>query len=451
MYMIISFKVENFRSIKEPAEFTMRAAAGTHLSDHLIDLPDHNGQVVRSAGFYGPNASGKSNFLKAFAALVYLVDSTGNLKDGSDINCYEPYILSSETKNAPTKFQIEFIVNELRYIYRIEFTKNKITHESLDCFYSKIPSNLFIRDDGGWENIKFGNAFKGGSKKIPFFSNNSYLSKIGETASAPDSVRDVYKFFSLEIGYLNVDIRINKSNLKDKHKREIFAKTTGDFLSLIDTGINSIKIDERDVSHIKFPDGISEDIKDKILSDSQVEFMFSHTCDDGEEVFLEREDESDGTRRLFELTPALLSSFINKRIFIVDEIDHNIHPHLAALILRLFNDSEVNRFGSQLIFSTHNVDLMKPDRMRRDQIWFSEKIKGATSIFCLDDFEKDKVKPSSPFHKWYDEGRFGGVPNINFIEIKNYFNKLNANLEDKEDIPSDDDVFGSMDDLPKFE
>lgn len=454
--MIINLKVENFRSIREQAEFSMRASVGDHLYDHLISIPGDTGHVVRTAGFYGPNASGKSNFLKAFAALVYLIGDSGSLKEGRDIDCYEPYLLSNKTKLAPTKFEIEFVVSDLRYIYKIEFNKTNIIFESLDCFYSKIPSNLFVRDDSGWANIKFGNAFKGGNKKIPFFSNNSYLSKIGGQASSPEITKEIYKFFTETLAHLHVGVSFNKSILDNEVYRKLFSETTGKFLSLVDTGINKLEIRERDFAGISIPDGVSEELKKQLISENRHQFMFSHKSEDGEDVILEKDEESDGTQRLLELSPALVSSFINKRVFIVDEIDHNIHPHLATLILKLFNDSEVNKHDSQLIFSTHNMELMKPDRMRRDQIWFSEKNNGATTIFSLDDFEKDKVKASTPFNKWYDEGRFGGTPDLNFLSIKNYFIKLSDAFdntlakESSEQNVEHEDIFGDLDDLPKF-
>lgn len=455
--MIISLKVENYRSIREQVEFSMRASSGSHLSDHLIDLPGDNGSVVRTAGFYGPNASGKSNFLKAFAALVYIITDSGNLKEGKRIKCYEPYLLSNKTKGEPTKFEVEFLVSDLRYIYKVEFDRSKIYFESLECFFSKIPSSLFLRDDSGWENIRFGNSFKGGNKKIPFFENNSYLSKIAGQPGAPESVRDIFQFFSETLAYLHVGVNFNKSILDNEENREIFAETTGKFLSLLDTGISKLEVRERDLSGIRLPEGLSDEIKNRVISENKHQFMFSHISENGDEVVLEKDNESDGTQRLLELAPALISSFINKRVFIVDEIDHNIHPHLAALILKLFNDSEVNTHNSQLIFSTHNMELMKPERMRRDQIWFSEKHNGQTSIFSLDDFEKDKVKASTPFNKWYDEGRFGGTPELNFLNVKNYFISLSQQFSEDEknsttlNNDSSDDVFGNLNNLPKFE
>lgn len=429
--MLSKIKIENFRSIKDSVEFSMQASTGNHLSDHMISVSDDISGLLRTACFYGPNASGKSNLLKAFKALIDIVVNSASYKEESEIASYDPYALSVHTRNAPTKFEIEFYVKNLRYIYIIQYDRNVIVHESLDCVYSKVPSNIFVRDQFGWDKIKFGNAFKGGNKKIPFFNNQAYLSKIGGIISAPEFIRDVYKFFARTLSYLNVNVKFNTATLFNMEKRRIFAKQTGEFLSLVDTGINAIIIEEQDVPHMPFLGGFSDYINNLIFADSKDKFMFSHLSEEGESILLEKEEESDGTKRLFELTPALLVSFMSQRVFIIDEFDHNIHPHLAALILKLFNDSEVNQFGSQLIFSTHNFELMKPTRMRRDQIWFSEKINGSTSIFSLDDFEKDKVKASSPFHKWYDEGRFGGTPNLDFIKVKKYFLGLSQKLQQK--------------------
>ena len=104
-------------------------------------------------------------------------------------------------------------------------------------------------------------------------------------------------------------------------------------------------------------------------------------------------------------------------MLVVDELDNSMHPFIAELIIRLFNDPEVNCGHAQLIFSTHNISLMSPEHFRRDQIWLTEKVKGATRLFSLEDFDKNKVKPQSPFGRWYAEGRFGAVPKIDYQGI----------------------------------
>gem|GEM_PF-489303 len=446
--MLVSLKIENFRSIRDQIEFTTIAAQGSnHLNDHLIQIKDESFTLVRSSGFYGPNASGKSNVLRAFAALRFLAEDSGTFKEKEEILCYEPYALSEKCKSMPTKFEIDFFVGELRYIYKIHYNRVEITFESLDCYFSKVPSNLFLRGESGWENIKFGSQFKGGVKKIPFFKNNSYLSKIADTASSPEIAKSIRDFFVNKVIYLDMESTPNLSFLKNEKLKDIFTKTTGDFLSLVDTGITKITVEERDVD-IKLPDNIPEETKQDILFRNRLNILFSHQNEDGDEVYLELEDESDGTNRLFELAPAITSALTSRKILVIDEMEHSLHPHLASMVLRLFNDSELNKFDSQLIFSTHNMDLMKPEKMRRDQIWFSEKTKGNTNIFSLDDFEKDKVKASSPFNKWYDEGRFGGTPSINYANLKKYFIKIQSvmNGVNEKDNSDNKNVFGEIED-----
>ncbi|MCU6383416.1 AAA family ATPase [Enterobacter quasiroggenkampii] len=443
--MIISLKIENFRSFKEEANFDLRAATSAHLSDNVVILPKTGDRVVRAVGIYGPNASGKSNLLKAFSALSYLVEESYSLKDGEDISCYEPYSLCQKNKSEPVKFEIDFVVNSLKYKYKIHFLKKEILLESLDCFYSKQPSNLFSRDNSGWENIRFGSQFKGGIKKIPFSRNNSYLSKIGTVEEAPEIAKDVYKFFSQLICPIGMDTTFSVLHLEDEKFRELLTGFAGSFLSMVDTGINKVSIVENKDLDIKLPDDMPEEMKRRVLLENRFSYKFGHEMEGGECAEIDIEDESAGTRRLFELTPAIISSLFINRVLIIDEIDHSMHPHLAALLIRLFNDSEVNREGSQLIFTTHNIELMKSDRMRRDQIWFTEKVKGASELYSLDDFDKEKVKSNSPFNKWYDEGRFGGTPTINYMKIKDYFIGLGSEDDDEPDV----NVFGDINDIPE--
>lgn len=117
------------------------------------------------------------------------------------------------------------------------------------------------------------------------------------------------------------------------------------------------------------------------------------------------------------MIPMLVEAFRKQCVIVFDELDNNIHPHMADVIVRLFNDGEVNKYNSQLIFTTHNMQLMSPEKMRRDQLFFFEKRQGKSIGYSLNDFDKTRVKSTTPFGVWYDQGRFGGVPKINYPEI----------------------------------
>lgn len=444
--MIVSLKVENFRSLKNELIFELKGSSSSHLSDHLIPLAKSGESIVRTVGIYGPNASGKSNLLKVFSALNYIVEDTSSLKSGEEIACYEPYSLCQKNKSEPVKFEIDFIIDGLKYRYKIHFIKAEILYESLDCFYSKQPSNLFVRESDGWENIKFGAQFKGGVKKIPFGKNNSYLSRIGIVPEAPEVAINVFNYFRKVICSISMNSSFSVMHLDDEEFREVLLGFSSNFLSLIGTGVSSVKIVENKNLEIRMPDDVPEEVKKRILMDNKFSYKFEHDTEEGDCADIDIDDESSGTRRLFELAPALMSALFSHRVLVIDEIDHSMHPHLASLIIKLFNDSEINKENSQLIFTTHNIDLMKSDKMRRDQIWFSEKKKGTTNLFSLDDFDKERVKANSPFDKWYDEGRFGGIPAINFSKVKSFLLDLS---EDNSQEEPDVNLFGDIDDIPE--
>jgi AAA15 family ATPase/GTPase len=126
---------------------------------------------------------------------------------------------------------------------------------------------------------------------------------------------------------------------------------------------------------------------------------------------------------MFNLFPAMIFVFNIGGVLVFDEIEKNLHPHIVELMIKLFNDPQVNTKNAQLLFTSHNVQLMSSDFLRRDQIWFIEKKNGASEFTCLTSFDKDTVRANSPFGSWYSEGRFGAIPVINYLKIAQELNK----------------------------
>lgn len=422
--MIIDFTIANFRSLKQEQLLSLSVEnPKTHLLDNIAYPANDKVGALKTAGIYGANASGKSNVLLAFAALQWLVVDSGDLKEGEKIPCYEPYALSETTKSAPTSFEIEFACNGLRYIYAVAYNKQKILTESLDFYPSRQKANIFKREEEDtWETISFGGLYKGGTKKIPFFENNTYLSKAGNNAAASDMVRSVYNYFR-SMTHLGSRQTIKMLNLYEHDK---LVKIISDLLCSVDTGVK--KIAKRENKNLNFSpkelESFPEDLRRAFIEDNKYSFVFAHEKEEGGLVLFKEERESDGTRKLFNLLPMLINGFLNGHIMILDELDNSFHPHIAELIIKLFNDPLINTNNAQLIFSTHNINLMSPNLFRRDQIWFATKEKGATSIYSLDEFDKSDVKTSSPFGNWYDEGRFGALPQINYTQITKIFNEV---------------------------
>lgn len=419
--MIVDFTVTNFLSIKDEQTFSLHVSVpGTHLPEHVCYPAQDKIGVLRAAGFYGANASGKSNVLLAFMALRFIIVNSGALKDGEDIFCYTPYRLSAASKTLPTRFEIEFLVpnaalgKALRYRYCVAFTRGKIVEESLFFYPSNQQALVFSRSaEDSWQTITFGSLYKGGKKRVPFFANNAYLSKAGNSADTPAMIRRVYNYFQADFLYLGIGTDFSDlSWAKQSFFAGILKKVTA-FLSLVDTGIADISIEE------------------KVVSASVTEYrpLFSHRTDTGGIEVFDKQSESTGTQRLFDLAPLILFSLLDGVTLIIDELEHSLHPFMAELVIKLFNDPRVNKHNAQLIFSTHNISLMSPELLRRDQIWFTEKHQGATTFYSLDDFDKKKIKPHSPYNQWYAEGRFGAVPTINYKGIVDLFNDGDADAE----------------------
>lgn len=217
--MIIDFTIQNFRSIKDETTLSLYVEnPKQHLASHVAYPAGDKIGVLRSAGIYGANASGKSNVLLAFHALKFIACMSGDSKEDQKIPCYEPYRLSELTKNAPVRFELEFFNKEnVRYSYKISFDENAILEESLDFYPTRTPANIFKRTAvDTWQTISFGGLYKGGTKRIPFFKNNSYLSKAGENASTPKMIRSAYKYLRSSLNHLGLTDKVMVKNIHQK-------------------------------------------------------------------------------------------------------------------------------------------------------------------------------------------------------------------------------------------
>ncbi|MFV1466492.1 ATP-binding protein [Idiomarina sp. HB] len=417
--MIIDFTVENFRSIKDEQLFSMYAERKPKHHAGNIEFIDPDIGILKTAAIYGANASGKTNLLLAVDALREMVVESGSLKDGDAIKGYEPYLLSSSSRESDTKFEIEFIVKKTRYSYSIHYNRERISFEKLDVYRSSRPSNLFTRDEfSDPKTIKFGDSFRGGRKAHAFFRNNSYLSKAGNNPESPDFIRDIYNYFYRSVNVLENGARFG---VRDWEKSSYIRNVVDAFLSKADFGIEKFEINEIDLPEglEKFPDSMPKPIREEVLDRFGKERLFYHKGESGELIEFDYKLESHGTRSLLDLIPYISMVLKHGEVLMIDEIESSLHPHIAELVIRLFNDQSVNRNGAQLIFTTHDISLMSQRLLRKDQVYLCSKTaKTGTEYSSLDQFDSS-LRDSSPFSKWYNEGRFGGIPEINYKDIAN--------------------------------
>lgn len=410
--MLLSFSLRNFTSYKDLEYIDFRPSSVKKIAEdsyQTITNPNDEQKkeyVYRTNAIFGANASGKSNLIFGLRVLLGIIENSATWMEDKKIPAYFPYKLSSESEHAATFFEIEFVdVSDIKFCYSIEYNQNKIINETLDFYPNGVKANIFKRtENSDWKTIKFGKHYIGGTKQLPFFKNQSYLSVAGRSAGAPQIVRDIYEFLTKRIVCLSTHDPISYLKISESYNalpalREIAS------LFIPNIGINA---DALIVKEIENSDPNSE---------STYDLYIQRKTEEGKVVEFHHHDESDGTKHLIELLPLISAAFLRRCILVIDELDSSLHCELAILLIKIFNDPKLNKSGSQLIFTSHNLQLMDKDIFNKEQIWFADKVGKRTKIYSLADFDSSMIKNDSPFRKWYMHGKFGALPEINYSNI----------------------------------
>ena len=383
--MIISLTIGNYKSIRDEQTLNLSAEnlSDMHQGNFVLADAKEKIAVLRSAGLWGPNASGKSNVLLALKELVELVSVSHGYELDQPIRAYHPFLLDESHAQSPVSFELEFIGRDgFRYIYCIEFTSKAIVRESLVFYPGAKPARLFERTQ---DTITFG-AKLTGLRQIPYRENQSYLSVAAQHQQSSEQMKDVFRFIRDDIHIVAPGYGLVNNDLLNVAS---YRQSLASLLSYADNGITQIGFDEA-----RLP-------------------VFYH---ENSRHGFGLDDESAGTRRLYEIAPMLIYGLTKPGVWIVDELDCQLHPRVAELIAMLFHDRRANKANAQLVFTTHNTSLMSSDLFRRDQVWFTQKRDdGATELVCLDEY--GEVRGDTNFERWYRQGRFEAVPEVRYNEL----------------------------------
>jgi len=417
--MLIQLTVENFRSIRDEQTIDFYAPMERdETPENTFVVGDPKIRVLRSIGFYGANASGKSTIFEALYTLQKVINGEGCSPDGG-IPFYNPYRLDKTYQKKPTKFGLEFafpvegIASYRHFLYEVSFDKDRVCHETLKAFgKGGREICLFERTQKDtYRTIKIGKALSGERRRVPFFPNQSFLAAARKSADSPKLLRDIASYLC---GGLKLPRAVGYGNMA-------YEKIATSLLPYADVGISSALKRKRN------PDPKKIAMLQKVLPEKEFEIMIERMVKEGDDEYcfihkgeaanigeIKLDEESEGTQSMFRELPDVLDALDNGLTLLRDEIDTHMHPYIVELMIRLFNDPEINANNAQLLFSTHDIGLLSERFMRKDQIWFAEKHCGASEYFSLQDFDDNKVPAASPFSKWYMEGRFGGVPSIDY-------------------------------------
>lgn len=407
--MILEFSVKNFLSFKEKVTFSMIANSNKELNDNYVEIGGN--KVLKSAAVYGTNASGKSNLFKILTLVVLMLRSSNSV----DINAKLPLIpfkFDKGSVNKPSEFEIKFILDETRYVYGFIADKDKIYDEYLYYYPNGRETKIFDRT-----NINEYSYTQKDEKILREIETKNAQNKFFLATATNwnfDKTKAAYNFLTNGIGTCNnLEILKNMAYKMYETNPDYLKDFAIDFLQKADFNIEDYQISQIDVPGeflTAIPEFITKTLPDKPKA---YQVLFKHKNSDN---YLSIDEESLGTQMIFAFIPFLADSLKNKKVLIIDELDKSLHPFLVQYIVEIFNDAEINKNGSQLIFNTHDTNLLDLNILRRDQIWFTEKNSetGESDLYSLSDFS---VRKQENVEKGYMLGRYGAVP-----FIKNDFN-----------------------------
>lgn len=418
--MLLSFCLRNFTSYQDSEYIDFRPSSIKRLKEgsyFTVENPNDNSKkeyFYNTNAIFGANASGKSNLIFGIRTLVRFIEKSATWEENKKIPLYFPYKLCYESSQSPIRFEIEFLVNSIKYLYILEYNQDEIIYESLDFYPNGLKASLFKRlENSDWKKISFGKFYTGGIKQIPLFKNQSYLSMAGRSAGTPQLIKDVYNFISNNIYCISTHAPSSYYKISESYQSiPVLQEIASKFIPNI--GISADRLITRTIK------------SDDPEKDDKYEICIERKDDRDNVIPFDYHDESDGTKHLIEILPLLTIAFLKPCVLVIDELDSSLHSELAFLLIKIFNDPKLNKQGSQLIFTSHNLQLMDKDIFDKEQIWFADKVDKRTKVYSLADFDSKTVTNESPFRKWYMHGKFGAVPEINYSNISELIENINS-------------------------
>lgn len=419
--MLIEFSIGNFRSFYTPMTLSMLAAK---LKEGELDKESifqvEGLSLLRSVAIFGPNASGKSNLIRAMDFMrSFVLNSATKIQSGEQTGI-EKFALNTTAIDEPAYFQIIFFLNGIRYRYGFELDEESVQSEWLYRTRKK-EALMFIRNRSDFE---FAGPLRKEARGIDELTrpNALFLSVLAQfNKKTGIDLLDWFrkKFHSIsgleDKNYLNYTIR-------KFEKDESFRKKVSNLMRLADVGVKDIVIESTPFKDADMPDEVknflvkiaekkgTEVSKFKLKRPKAIHPLFNGDQEIGETDF-QFENESEGTQKFFALLGPIFDTLENGSVLSIDELEARLHPLLTREIVRLFNSSATNPHNAQLIFATHDIELLSRRLLRRDQIWFTEKNRfGETELFSLAEIKR--IRNDASYLKNYLLGRYGAIPYI---------------------------------------
>ncbi|EOR20426.1 AAA family ATPase [Clostridium sartagoforme] len=439
--MLVRFSVGNFLSFKDIQEFSMIKGKAKKKAERIFD--NEKIKLLKFASVFGANASGKSNFVKAINYSRNII-----LKGEIDNISASEFKLDNESKNKPSYFEFEIVIDDRVYSYGFEISihnkkfisewlieleaNREVVIFSRDIPNEKSSSDLKIKDQGSRNSFNLYLNDLESNDEVLFLNEMNSKSKSTLYKKEDELIifKKIYEWFLNKIDVNYPERPISNYSYFLENNNQICK-----ILQSFGTGITNFKVEDTNIDAIK---GLPGDLVKKIITDLEniknsdnegkkeatitlrtrnAYYMFNLLDDNetidvttikfnhGSDVLFGFEEESDGTRRLLDLIEILYNA--EDKVYIIDELDRSLHPQLTYKFIQEFLKLANNR-NTQLIITTHEARLLDFELLRQDEIWISNKGDlGDTSLYSLDEYN---IRFDKKVEKAYLEGRYGGVP-----------------------------------------
>ncbi len=438
--MLIRFIVENFLSIGDELEFNLLPEQYRKTFPHHI-YEDKNVRLLKTSAIYGANGAGKSNL---FAALAYLQKLVLGEQDVPKSTSLLSYRLCEDKRMDPIRMEVEFIHDGYSLAYGIEFHNGIVLNEYLyELGFKNEDTLIFERKYEDGKNVLEVNRkkiFKTKSDAMllnvieeHFLENHLPLLRCAHVIKKP-VIQAAYDWFMTGLYVITPYSKF--APLVEALSNTEFNKFANEVLNSFNTGLEKVEVETMPLEDYISEPQMLESVRDRLHKDPSVRIVLDdlgvtaaliddrevalkpysyHLAENGTSVKFELDEESDGSRRLIDYIP-LFQILMSDSTVLIDEFERSIHPSLLKAMVRkiLSPDSDLK---GQLIFSTHDCNLLDQSIFRQDEIWFVEKKMGKTAMYPLTDFE---IRQELDIKKGYINGRFGAIPFLGNLENLNW-------------------------------
>lgn len=433
--MLIEFRFKNYRSFRDEATLSMEATGLSSFKNSLIPLTS-TVKLLPACAIYGKNGGGKSNVIRAFWLAVQFIRNAQRTQHERAVIPVNPFSLNDYSKDEPTEFDFVYTVNGIKYWYGFSATREKVFSEYL--YHAPKGQKALIFNRTGQE-FSFTEEKTKRSMIGEMVAENQLFFSVACTMNDAPCVAAM-RWFRDQV-YFSRDYSDIPRQLLEYSEDKNMLKAISDYAKAADLGIQDMQF-EFDSKELKDDDSLPKDIPDGIKT-ALVQFMhvLSETSNNGEvrlkmgevtakashqgqtkdgkkaSYLIDLADESDGTRKLMALAPAIESALRTGGILLVDELERELHPKLVNYIIAKFQSKTANPNGAQIVFTTHNTELMNLELLRKDQIYFVDKQDkdGASELYSITEFA---TRTTDNIRKGYLVGKYGATPDIDIEEVE---------------------------------